>query len=282
MGNTISTRWRQDRPLPPTVTQPLQLVLRRRQRIYRCTSRSQQIYPKSSHQGARSWVSNPWRHSFLALPKNVRGKIYAKLLIVGEIRISPSQIIQVPGLVILRTCRQVHDEAAAIFYGSSRFICWVQKIVPAQKAGADPQYPALPAGLDWQTLADPLNISGGVFFPAARHHRYLSHLAVHVDVTIVHLATRSPISPIPTFSLVYGESGVDGADMEAMHSSLERMLVRVYQRIKCLWRDRDDIWTGKLVIPERTTWTCALSYMLEFELQPCEKSGAEAAGPELW
>jgi hypothetical protein len=165
MGNTFSTRWRQDSSVPPTMTQPLQPLLPR---------------------------------------------------------------------------RQVHDEAASISYGNSIFICCVQKIVPAQKASVDLQYPVLPAALDWQSLPDHLNISRGVFSPAARYHRHLSHLTIYANVTIMHCATRSSTSPTPNFSLVYGESGDERASMEAMHSSVEHMMVRVYQRVKCPWRNRDD------------------------------------------
>lgn len=121
--------------------------------------------------------------------------------------------------------------------------------------------------LDWQTLPDLLNISRGIFFPLTRYHRYLSHLAIQVDVTIVHLEMRSSASPIPTFALLGSENGVEAADMEQMHAALEHMLVWVYQRVKCLWRDKDDAWIGKLVITERTTWTCALTYMMAFQLK---------------
>lgn len=106
-------------------------------------------------------------------------------------------------------------------------------------------------------------------------------LAIQVDVTIVHLEMRSSASPIPTFALVDPENGVEVAYMEQMHAALEHMLVWVYQRVKCLWRDRDDAWIGKLVITERTTWTCALTYMMAFQLKQCVKSGAEGAGTGL-
>lgn len=146
-------------------------------------------------------MSKLWRHSFLNIPENVRGKIYAELLVVGEIRVSPSQITKVPGLAILRTCRQIHDEAAAVLYGNNSFLCCMQKVVPAQKAASNTQCPALPVALDWQTLPDPLNISGGVVFPAARYHRHISHLIIHIDVTIAHLAMRSSATPVPIFAL---------------------------------------------------------------------------------
>jgi hypothetical protein len=38
----------------------------------------------------------------------------------------------VPGLVLLRTCKQIHDEAASFFYAANSFQCYVLKVIPRQ------------------------------------------------------------------------------------------------------------------------------------------------------
>lgn len=100
--------------------------------------------------------------------------------------------------------------------------------MPAQKASADPQYPALQAALDWKTLYDAFkHTRGGIFFPAARYHRYLSHLSVHVEVMITRFNTMGTNSPMPTFIVADPENGAEGSDMEQMHTTVEYMLVRL-------------------------------------------------------
>jgi hypothetical protein len=203
----------------------------------------------------------------LDLPISVRENLYTHLLLFGEeIQITPSQITRVPGLVLLQTCRQLHDEASAFFYASNTFRCHVAKIVPAQKASAGQlQFPAIRAQIDCHTLSDPLNISGGIFFPAPRYHEYLTHIMIHLDLTIAHFAITTSGTPIPTFAKPEFETGMTSADMVHRHHTAQYELLRVLRRIKSLWREKDVAWRGKLVIPERTSWSSALEYEISFE-----------------
>jgi len=124
--------------------QPLILMGRLSRHTFRCSSRSQRIFRRPDRAKARkSSPSSPWLHSFLDFPESVRRTVYVHLLSVDEqVRIMPSQVTRVPGLALLQTCRQLHDEAPAFFYASNTFNCYVRKIIPAQKASAEePQYP---------------------------------------------------------------------------------------------------------------------------------------------
>jgi hypothetical protein len=141
----------------------------------------------------------------------------------------------------------------------------VIKLVPAQRATAgSPQYPCITAPLEAQALRDPLKISGGVFFPAPQYHEYLSHLSVRLELTIAHFSSLALGSPMPTFTRADAETGFTQADMEKMHKAVQHRMMRVYQRMKSLWRNRDGAWRGQLVTPERTAWTSTLAYEIEF------------------
>jgi hypothetical protein len=250
--------------------EPLQLQGRLSKRTYRCRSRAQQIYYRPEGSDAhRSCAENPWQTSFLDLPNLVRCAVYAHVLLYDDkIQITTSEVTNVPGLVLLRTCKQLHAEAAAFFYSKNTFHCCIKKIMPAQPASTkNPQCPARRARVDSRNLHDPLNISGGVFFPASRYHEHLTHLTIRLDLTIARFDIASSASPIPTFCKPEADNGMMRTDMEAMHDAIEHRLFRVYQRIKNLWRERDGAWTGTLTIPERTSWTNEMMYEIEFRVR---------------
>jgi hypothetical protein len=252
--------------LTPAVprAQPLQTLRRHSKRTYRCSNRGQQIYQRPTREHKKSCAANPWQHSFLDLPEAARLQIYSHLLLATEIQITPAAVAKISGVVLLRTCKQIYDEAAAFFYANNTFYCCVMKLVPARRATVEsPQYPCITAPLDVHALCDPLNISGGVFFPAPQYHEYLSQLSVRLEVTISHFNTLAPGSPMPTFR-ADSETGCTRADMEKMHDAVQHRMMRVYQRMKSLWRNRDGAWRGQLVIPERTAWTSTLVYEIEF------------------
>lgn len=179
----------------------------------------------------------------------------------------PSQVTRVPGLALLQTCRQLHDEASAFFYASNTFNCYVRKIIPAQKASAEePQYPKIRARLNSRTLSDPLNIIDGIFFPAPRYHQHLTRLVIHLDVTIAYFSIESPGSSMPTFMNPECGNGMTRIDMEEMHHRIQDELLRVLRQIKSLWREKDVASRGRLVVPERTSWTSEMVYEIGFEI----------------
>jgi hypothetical protein len=103
-----------------------------------------------------------------------------------------------------------------------------------------------------------------VFFPAPQYHEYLSHLSVRLELTIAHFSSLALGSPMPTFTRADAETGFTQADMEKMHKAVQHRMMRVYQRRKSVWRNRDGAWRGQLVTPERTAWTSTLAYEIEF------------------
>lgn len=54
--------------------------------------------------------------------------------------------------------------------------------------------------------------------------------------------------------------------MEAMHHALQHKVRCVFQRMKRLWRGKTGRWSGKLVIPSRTSWINTQLYEIEFTM----------------
>lgn len=149
--------------------QPLQCLGRLSKKTYRCNSRGQNVYKiRRASVSHKSASQDPWRQSFLDLPEEVRNQVYAELLpLEFGVQINPAHITKVPGLVLLQTCKQLHDEVAALLYSRNTFSCTVAKIVPAQKSLTESsQYLCIKSALDSRTLHDPINIADGIFFPA--------------------------------------------------------------------------------------------------------------------
>jgi hypothetical protein len=267
LGNEQSIIQRPD--LTPTIPPAQQLHVLRRlgKRTHRSSNRGQQIYQRPGREHKKSCAANPWQHCFLDLPEAARVQVYAELLLATKIEITPAAVSKIPGVVLLRICKQIHEEAAAVLYARNTFHCCVRKLVPAQKVSVgSPQYPCIRAPFDVSALCDPLNITGGVFFPAAQYHAYRSHLSVRLELTVAHFNTMSSGSPMPLFTRPNAGTGFTQADMEKMHNAVQYKVIRVYQRIKSLWRDKDGASTGQIVIPEQTPWTSTLVYEIEFRM----------------
>ena len=268
MGAQLSLIYADREPPADASVQPLQCLGRLSKRTYRCNSRGQKVYKTPSANALHtSSPQDPGRPSFLKLPEEVRNQVYAELLpLDGEMQITPTHVTKAPGLVFLQTCKQLHDEVAALFYSRNTFSCMVAKVVPCQKSSIEnPQYPSIKSALDRRTLHDPLNISDGIFFPAPRHHKYLTHLVIRLDMTIAHFDFSSG-SALPAFTTPGLETGLTRMDMEAMHHALQHKVRCVFQRMKRLWRDKAGKWRGKLVIPSRTSWTNTQVYEIEFTM----------------
>jgi hypothetical protein len=211
-------------------TQPLQYLGRLSKKTYRCNSRGQNAYKTSRASVSHTSASeDPQRQSLLNLPGEVRKQVYAELLTLDvEVRITPTHVTNVPGLVLLQTCKQLHDEVVALFYSRNTFSCVVTKIVPAQKSSIeDPQYPSSKSAIDSRTLHDPLNISDGIFFPAARYHKNLTHLVIRLDMTTAHFDLSSRLT-IPAFTILGHETGLTQVDMEAMHHAFQHKVRCVF------------------------------------------------------
>ena len=132
-----------------------------------------------------SFPANPRRHSLVTAPE-LRNNIYAQLLLIeGPIMLAPSERTTVPGLVLLRTCKQVHDEVASLFYAANSFQCYVLRAIPVQYVSEGKiQCPDLTSFLSPTTFLDPQAVRGNIFFPAQRYHSYLTRLSISVKALI--------------------------------------------------------------------------------------------------
>jgi hypothetical protein len=117
--------------------------------------------------------------------------------------------------VLVRTYKQLHNEIAALFYARNSFSCYMKKIVPMQRASVDQtQYPSIRSALNHRALHDSFNISGGIVFPATRHHKYLTRLSIRLEVTLAHFDVSS-ISRLP--ALMEPELKTGLTRMDVMH-----------------------------------------------------------------
>jgi hypothetical protein len=218
--------------------------------MYRCTNRGQQLYQRANERPPeKSSARDPWRHSLFHLARLVRNQVYTETLPLDvEIRIFPTHTTTVRGLVLLRTCKQLYNRVAELFYASNTFSCYVQKVVPVQDASVQrAPCPPIESVLDCHTLRDARNIVGGIFFPAAPYHKYLTHLIICFNLTIARFDFSSSDDFMPIFARPGGETGLTGADIAKMHHTVQHKLRRVYQRIKHCWCEKAVRWTGKLV-----------------------------------
>jgi len=70
---------------------------------------------------------------------------------------------------------------------------------------------------------------------------------------------------MPTFMNPECGNGMTRIDMEEMHHRIQDELLHVLRRIKSLWREKDVASRGRLVVPERTSWTSEMVYEIGFE-----------------
>jgi hypothetical protein len=112
------------------------------------------------------------KSSFLDLPPEIRNHIYSQLLIFDDY-IRPTTSI--PGLRILKVCRQLHEEAASVFYAANSFYChWEAKTAAYEYAPFDAlRFPRLSA--PWLE---------GLVWPAPSYHTYLTRVVIDTRVEI--------------------------------------------------------------------------------------------------
>ncbi|KAF2655595.1 hypothetical protein K491DRAFT_423467 [Lophiostoma macrostomum CBS 122681] len=85
----------------------------------------------------RSHPVDESRIGFLDLPGELRNNIYCQLLIFDDyIRHMPGYTTKVPALVLLRVCKQIHDEAAGVFYGGNSFYCCVKQLLRGRRTSS--------------------------------------------------------------------------------------------------------------------------------------------------
>jgi hypothetical protein len=196
----------------------------------------------------------------------LRNKIYAELLIIGgPIILAPQKRTKVPGLILPRTCKQIHEEAASFFYEANLFQCYILKVIPVQCASEGSiQCPNLDSFISPTTFLDPLAIQGGIFFPAQRYHQYLTRLSIGVKASF--RAFDMTNSSRQLLHLPSGNLDTTRAIVGTTQQAMQQEVHRIYQHIGRLWSRRDDDWSGKVVMPARSIPMTELVYWIEFDV----------------
>ena len=220
---------------------------------------------------------DPWKHSLLNIPPELRNQIYTYLFDSRDcIVLSPLTHTNIPGLVLLRTCKQLHDETASFFYTVNSFQCYIRKSVLVQSATvASIQLPDITSLISYKFFQDPLAIRGGIFFPAPRYHRYLTRLTIYFKVSIRDLAFPDPekgkwkdqicvgLDLDQHIRLPSDNAAITPANMGKIQQAIQHEVFVVYQKMRHLWRKKEGTWAGKVVMPARSTATDELEYWIE-------------------
>ncbi|KAF2799871.1 hypothetical protein K505DRAFT_44304 [Melanomma pulvis-pyrius CBS 109.77] len=188
-----------------------------------------------------SRARNRSKASFLDLPAEIRNNIYSRVLICeGYVRVMPQAPTKVAALVLLRTCKQIHDEAASIFYGANSFYVSTRKDI-RHVPGKKEMFPDL-GGLC--TVHNGLSQAGGLIFPAPRYHVYLTRLTIDAKLALVTGPRSGSRPPLDAFELA-------GHDSQRLFEELDTRLIDVYTRMRMLWEEKERRWEGKLVTVEQ-------------------------------
>jgi hypothetical protein len=220
MGNYVSAALGRT-PAASFIEQPpLQVSEQVSKTTHSCSSNDFPVSTRQPRTVLKSFAVDYQKHSLVNIAPELRNRIYAELLIIeGPVMLAPRKRSTVPGLALLRTCKQIYDEAASFFYATNSFQCYVHKVIPVQCASAGRiQCPNLSSFVSPLTFCDPLAIQGGIFFPAQRYHQYLTRLTIGVkasfrtfDMTI----SSRPLLRLPSGNLDTTRANV-GKTQQAM------------------------------------------------------------------
>jgi hypothetical protein len=178
----------------------------------------------------------------------------------------PNAPTKIPALVLLQTCKQIHDEAASVFYAANSFYVQTSqhvKLIPGQP-------PALPH-LSKKYLATLSGgEGGGLFFPAPRYHLYLTRLTIDTKIFLPDFPSRIPSRSLPQESLE--------RDSETWREELEMQLLDVFSEVRGLWEEKGTKWEGRLVSQEGLAIPRFLCVTMSFS----DEEEDEVATRALW
>jgi hypothetical protein len=215
----------------------------------------------SSHSSDRS------RAGFLNLPAELRNNIYAQVLIYTDyIRVMPNAPTKIPALVLLQICKQIHDEAASVFYAANSFYVQTSrhvKLIPGQQSLfphlSETYLPTLLGGE-----------GGGLVFPAPRYHLYLTRLTIDAKIFLPDDPAKFPSRSLPEESLAW--------DPEKLREELDVQLLDLFSRVRSLWEEKGTKWEGRLVTQEGLTLPRCLCVTMSFS----DEEEDEIATRALW
>ena len=278
MGNKPSLALGLVRPTAVAQPTPLQLTGQISKRTHRCSNKDYSTESsRRSRTVSKSVPVDLQKHSLLSIPPELRNCIYGHLLKPEDcIVLSPMIHTRLSGMALLRTCTQLHDEAASFFYARNSFQCYIRKSVLAQSAStANIQLPHITSSISPKFFRDPLAMQGGIFFPAPRYHQYLTRLTIYFKVSIRDLAFPDPEKGYWGDTLradsdmnqyirrPCDNTAITSADMGKIQQAIQHEVFRVYQEMKSLWIEKEGTWAGKVTMPARSTATDDLEFWIE-------------------
>jgi hypothetical protein len=278
MGNQASSALRLTMPTAAVQPAPLQLTGQISRKTHCCSNKDRKTTSARQRRTvSKSLALDLQKHSLLSISCELRNYIYAHLFKSRDyIVLSPLIHTNIPGLVLLRTCKHLHDEAASFFYTMNSFQCYIRKSVLAQSPStADFQLPEINSCVSRNLLRNPLAIQGGIFFPAPRYHQFLTRLTIYFKVSIRDLVFPDPekrhskdLTSVDMdlnhyIRLRSDNAAITPAYMGKMQQAIQHEVFCVYQKMSSLWKEKEGTWAGKVVMPARSTATDELEYWIE-------------------
>ncbi|KAF1950764.1 hypothetical protein CC80DRAFT_597851 [Byssothecium circinans] len=158
----------------------------------------------------------------------------------------------VPGLVLLRTCRQIHDEAPSIFYGANSFLCDVAHEVRVESAEDVHKLRFTESFLNLPDTCSPTTV--GVLFPAPRYQIWLTRATINTSTGIpLPLSERNHIMAgfvrgCAVIRIVRRRFGLQAALHGQIYDKVKvgQGMTAVYDAMQKLWVDKACAWKGRL------------------------------------
>lgn len=206
-------------------------------------SNENKVAKSNSHSTPESHAMDKSKTSFLDLPAEIRNNIYSRVLVCqGYVRLTRHKSTKVPALVLLRTCKQVHEEAASFFYAANSFYCQANRTVCYPPGPST----SLPTPLESQIEPWPRSLdlkNGGVFFPARRYHIWMTRLTIDATIRWGGEGTN-----VGTHWDSYERRDPDKCiDDIKIQEELGSLFFVTYTKIKALWEQKDAKWSGRMV-----------------------------------
>jgi hypothetical protein len=251
----------EDKPSPVVESSPQESRRPLRDRVeYHCSSKGLAAKERPPQLVRRSYAANQAKSSFLDLPAELRNNIYSQLLIMdGYVRLTEKKTTKVPALKLLRVCKQLHDEAASIFYAANSFYCSTKcefslKTTPHET-------------ITYSMFDEPWLSKIGGFFPAPRYHTHLTRLTIDKRVSLQLKGYVLSIS-----------RNEKRAVFRQTRAEVDRLFFRTYDSMRMLWEDKPGQWEGRLLVSEHDWYVGAFNnYTISFavdEQDECATKGA--------
>ncbi|KAF2121144.1 hypothetical protein BDV96DRAFT_594375 [Lophiotrema nucula] len=265
-------------PSPPNRTRKAGPVYPRTE--YRCSNN--QKTSSTPRQLAKSETADETRAGFLDLPAELRNDVYTKLLVVnGPVRLTataPSKTTKVPGLLLLRVCKQIKDEAASVFYAANSFYVQLEKELSVLSKGRlskgrmaedDIKHLHLPGSPPDDSCQR--GCVGRVFFPAPEYHIFMTRLTIDVKVCLHwrELQERG-VRQVPNKCYM---------DLTISAKELHQMFFEAYEKMRLLWEEKDTEWEGMLLSQDHSFYA---GRILNFTISFHEAEEEEVAKSRVW